>query len=82
MFAWGGGGKMAKCLVEHCASPEKDAQRGGGGYLIFFRPKKKAKTIGGQLPPPPPLPPPDAAPVLTSLAGIFKRGPALSQVYL
>ena len=27
----GGGGKLAKCLAEHCASPEKVAQREGGG---------------------------------------------------
>ena len=43
VFAWGGGGKMAKFLAEHCASPEKGAQRGGGGGgisdTLFFRPK-------------------------------------------
>ena len=27
----GGGGKMAKCLAEHCASPEKGAHCSGGG---------------------------------------------------
>ena len=34
----GGGVEMAKCLTEHCPSPEKGAQWVGGGGLrhIFF----------------------------------------------
>ena len=41
---------MAICLAEHCASPEKDAQRGGGGgggdsYTFFFRPKNVVANL-------------------------------------
>ena len=43
----GGGGKMAKFLAEHCASPEKGAQRGGGGGLrhIIFSTEKFGGNI-------------------------------------
>ena len=28
---------LAKCIAEHCASPENDIHSGGGGGLTFFR---------------------------------------------